>query len=136
MKGTDALAAIETAEYLRDSYNYALASGDTAPMLEISSSECSPCTGLAEDVASMHARNQWMIGGTAAYDEAVVPADHAGRTDLIVQFRLAQSDAVVYDSAGEVIDQVPGATRTAQVAVRVQDGDWTVVNLLSVGTAG
>lgn len=135
MEGTDTLAAIETAEHFFDSYNYALGSGDTAPMLDISSSDCDPCKSLVEKVRAVYESKHWMSGGTVNYSDAAVPEDYADREEQSVQFQVLQTDAFVRNAAGDVLDEVAGGDQTLQVLLRFENGSWLVTDLQSSGPA-
>lgn len=132
MKGTDALAAIETAEYFLDSYNYALQSGDTSAMRSVTDAKCAVCTEIADDIAMSAGRGEWQEAGLLNYGESVVPSGYERLAELPVQFDVTQSPGYVRDSSGRETDSWGESQKVMQLLMASTNGRWLLSDILDV----
>ncbi|WP_177191308.1 DUF6318 family protein [Flavimobilis marinus] len=129
MKGTDALAAIETAEYFVEALNHALASGETTTIESLAADECGPCTMLITDIDNLYETGAWQEGGQISVKDATVPDDYAELQQLPVQFYAEQSESASVTADGERRAGAAGRKYVLQVVVEQQQERWMVVDL-------
>lgn len=132
MDGTDALAAIETAEYFLDALNYGIKSGDTGPLVAVSASECESCSSFAESIKAREEKGQWQAGGTLRYEEATIPEDYASLTTIPVQFETHQVEIVLYSKDNRELTRQPSKDTYLHVDVTIEGSKWVVESLRKV----
>ncbi len=132
MDGTDALAAIETAEYFLDALNYGIESGDTRPLAAVSASKCESCSSFAKSITAREEKGQWQVGGTLRYEGATIPENYESLTTIPVQFETHQLEIVLYSKDNRELTRQPSKDTYLHVDVIIEGNKWVVENLRKV----
>lgn len=131
MDGTDALAAIAAAQHFLDAYNFALATGVTDTLVQMSSSGCQNCATLQSSIAEIYSSGGWQTGGAIAYEGATVSENNPSPGFFIVQFATDEGEAREYEGGGSEVRSLPASQALTQITVSRMDRQWRVVAISS-----
>ncbi|WP_298991088.1 DUF6318 family protein [uncultured Pseudokineococcus sp.] len=130
----DAAGAEAFVRYWYDSLNYAIRTGDTAPVREASLlPECVECEALAASVESAYDAGGSLVGGRADVVEAIAPTPD-GSGAVLLSVVVQQQPLQRIDGAGDVVsdDTDEGVDESSQSVVigrnDTADG-WLMVGL-------
>jgi hypothetical protein len=121
------------AEYWYDLLSYAYESGNTEPIREVTSSDCSRCEAALKVIDEWHKDGRWLVGGKAEIvgTGKEMTTDPHGVYQLPVQVRFAELN---YYSNGDLHTNEPASSGHIDLVMASFDDDgWTVQDLGVVG---
>ncbi len=130
MEGTDALAAIETAEYFIEALNHALVSGETAVIEGLAADECGPCANLVQGISTLYDAGAWQEGGQITITDGTVPDNYTDLDRLPVQFHADQAPSASIGADGTRRPGGKGRKYVMQVVVEKKSDRWLVTDLV------
>lgn len=123
---TDAEAAILTAEYFLDTYNYSMQTGSTEELQDLSAANCGFCEDTIREIKTLLQDNQRVLGGTVSRSEGRINPDHIGDPTIDVFIDVSQTPGSVTDESGTVISRFEADEYLSKVRVELIDKTWLV----------
>lgn len=109
-------------EYWFDTFDYAIATGDTGPMMAVAHAECRGCEEMKAGVDEVYSRGGHIEGGMYEVSELVaVPINENGGATPTVTFKQAAGADVYPDGRREQFDE---RATTAAFGVAFADRAW------------
>ncbi len=124
--GKDADAAIVTAEYFLDLYEYANRSGDTKLFAKISDPGCTFCAQTIQEIKEIRDAGQTIIGGEIVRSEGLVDPEKVNDSEMIVYVEATQSGESVLDQDGAVVEIFKSATFDMNIKVKLDGQRWVI----------
>ena len=126
MDRPDALGAMATAGYFLDLYGYAIESGDTAQLEELSTDDCGFCRKTVAQINATYVAGGWQIGGSIIRDDIGVQRDHKGKKRLVAITNMSKKESVVFNKDGFVVEKNDEKHFYLGVHLRLESEIWHV----------
>jgi hypothetical protein len=108
--------------------SYALKSGDTEPMIDVSGVDCQSCTSIADLVDGVYDK-----GGryeTPGWEvERIVAAPRPGNDRRLYLLKIREARRSLLDSQGKVVDVNPASTMTMRMIIGRRESSWFTARL-------
>jgi Protein kinase domain/Family of unknown function (DUF6318) len=116
------------ARYWFDALNYAVATGDTAPVIAAASPGCQACTAAVDAIRDGYRDGGWLRGGRYTVRQALVDGFFDPNRTVVVGTVFDRSPLWTVNADGTVRSQLPGTTFTScQVLLARADDRWQVI---------
>lgn len=125
-RGSNAEAAILTAEYFLDLYDYSMQTGSTDELEKLSSKTCTFCHDVKNDIEALQDKGHSLLGGKVARSEGRInPKDIDSHTiDVFVD--VSQASAAFIDESGAEVSSFEKHEYLSKVRVELVDEGWLV----------
>ena len=122
----DAEAAILTAEYFLDVYNYSMQTGSTDALQDLSTAGCSFCEDTIRETKALLQDDQRVLGGDVSRSEGRINPDHIHDSTIDVFIDVTQTSGSVTDESGTVVSRIEEDKYLSKVRVELIDKAWLV----------
>lgn len=115
--------------------NYAQATNDFEPLWAVTGPECDTCKNVEASTADSYAERGWLQGGEVIMRTFDSPFERTTDGTFESYVTTTQSALIVYDSSGNVIDEVAAYSDPAvnlAIAIYVEDS-WEMTDVGSIG---
>jgi hypothetical protein len=129
MEKQDAEGAAAALEHFLSLDQYAMATGDVAPLDAMSHQSCEYCDSRIEQAQTIAERGDKYSGGLATATVVTTFERDPVTGILPLDVRISEEPATITDVAGEEVFSSEGGTADRRVEMGIVEGQWVVVEI-------